>query len=137
VRSHAGGDEKQNLITLCGECHAHPFKRLATAAAGSFVRSGLEIDLSFGDNGIFYLHRRSKRRTAKMARAYKLVVSLSWWLGVVCLTLGVLMKLARPSGVHVFGTVTAHSLLFFAETLFLCTLATWVIESRDAAKPKV
>jgi hypothetical protein len=72
-----------------------------------------------------------------MANVYKLVISLSWWLGMVCLTLGFLMKLVRPSGIQVFGTVTAHSLLFFAMTLFLCTLATWATESRDAAKPKV
>jgi len=54
-----------------------------------------------------------------MASVYKLAISLSWWLGVVCVILGFLMKLVRPSGIRVFGTVTAHSLLFFAGTLFL------------------
>ena len=72
-----------------------------------------------------------------MASVYRLVGSLSWWLGVLCLILGFLMKLIRPSGIQVLGTVTAHSLLFFGGTLFLCTLATWATESRDAAKPKV
>ena len=70
-----------------------------------------------------------------MASVYKLVGSLSWWLGVVCLILGFLMKLVRPLGILVFGVVVPHSLLFFAEILFLCTLATWAMESRDA-KPK-
>ena len=69
-----------------------------------------------------------------MASVYKLVSSLSWWLGVLCLVVGFLMKLVRPSGIQVFGIVTAHSLLFFAGTLFLCTLATWAMEGRNIAK---
>jgi len=69
-----------------------------------------------------------------MASVYKSVGSLSWWLGVLCLILGCLTKLVKPSGIQVFGIVTAHSLLFFAGILFLCTLATWVMERRDAAK---
>jgi hypothetical protein len=67
-----------------------------------------------------------------MASVYKLVGSLSWWLGVLFLIVGFLMKLVRPSGIQVFGIVTAHRLLFFAETLFLCTLATWAMEKREA-----
>jgi hypothetical protein len=72
-----------------------------------------------------------------MASVYKLVGSLSWWFGMLCLLLGVLTKLFKSSGIQAFGTVTAHSLLFFAGTLFLCTLATWVMESLDETKPKV
>ena len=67
-----------------------------------------------------------------MASVYKLVGSLSWWLGVLCMIVGFLMKLVRPSGIQVFGIVVPHSLLFFAEILFLCTLATWAMERRDA-----
>jgi hypothetical protein len=70
-----------------------------------------------------------------MASVYKLVGNVSWWLGVLCLIVGFLTKLIKPSGIQVFGSVTAHSLLFFAGTLFLCTLATWAMGSRDA-KPK-
>jgi hypothetical protein len=70
-----------------------------------------------------------------MASFYKLVGSLSWWLGLICLILGFLTKVFKPSGIIVFGSVTAHSLLFFAAVLFLCALATWATESRDA-KPK-
>jgi len=71
-----------------------------------------------------------------MASVYKSVRSLSWWLGVLGLILGFLIRLVKPSGIEVFGSVTAaHSLLFLAGTLFLCTLATWAMESRDAAKP--
>jgi hypothetical protein len=43
-----------------------------------------------------------------------------------------LTKLVKPDGFQVFGSVSAHSLLFFAEVLFLCTLATWAAEKRDA-----
>jgi len=67
-----------------------------------------------------------------MASVYKLVGSLSWWLGVLCLIAGSLTKLVKPSGIQVFGIVTAHSLVFFAGILFLCTLATWAMERRDA-----
>ena len=67
-----------------------------------------------------------------MASVYKLVSSLSWWLGVFFLIAGLLMKLVRPSGVFVFGIVVPHTLLYFAEVLFLCALATWAMESREA-----
>ena len=53
-----------------------------------------------------------------MASVYKLVGSLSWWLGVLCMIVGFLMKLVRPSGIQVFGIVAPHSLLFFAESFF-------------------
>ena len=66
-----------------------------------------------------------------MAGVYKLVRGLSWWLGVLFLIAGLLMKLVRPSGVLAFGILVPHSLLYFAEILFLCTLATWAMESRD------
>jgi hypothetical protein len=91
------------------------------------------IGLFFCGRGISYFHPESRRRrTAKMASIYKLVGSLSWWLGVLCMIVGFLMKLVRPSGIQVFGIVVPHSLLFFAEILFLCTLATWAMERRDA-----
>jgi hypothetical protein len=67
-----------------------------------------------------------------MASVYKLVRSLSWWLGVLFMIAGFLMKLVRPSGITFLGIVVPHSLLFFAGILFLCTLATWAMESRDA-----
>ncbi len=70
-----------------------------------------------------------------MASLYKLIGSLSWCIGVICLILGFLMKLIKPLGIQVFGSVTAHSLLFFAGTLFLCTLATWAIEHGTPANP--
>ncbi|MFZ0312349.1 MAG: hypothetical protein WAL85_06555 [Candidatus Korobacteraceae bacterium] len=69
-----------------------------------------------------------------MASVYKLVGSLSWWLGVLCLVLGLLMKLAMPLGLKVFGIVTPHSVLFFAGILFLCTLATWAMEHGEGMK---
>jgi hypothetical protein len=95
------------------------------------------ITLFFCDRRISYLHpENQRRRTAEMASVYKLVGSLSWWLGLLCLILGFLTKLVRPSGIQVFGILTAHSLLFFAGILFLCTLATWAMESREA-KPKI
>ena len=67
-----------------------------------------------------------------MASVYKLVRSLSWWLGVLFMIAGFLMKLVRPLGIQVFGIVVPHSLLFFAGILFLCTLATWAMERQDA-----
>jgi hypothetical protein len=67
-----------------------------------------------------------------MASVYKLVGSLSWWLGILCLIVGFLVQVAKPTGIQVFGSVTAHSLLFFAGILFLCTLATWAMEKREA-----
>jgi hypothetical protein len=67
-----------------------------------------------------------------MASVYKLVSSLSWWLGVVFLIGGFLMKVVRPSGVFILGIVVPRTLLYFAEVLFLCTLATWAMESRSA-----
>lgn len=67
-----------------------------------------------------------------MAGVYKLVGSLSWWLGLLSLIAGFLVKVVRPSGIQVFGSVTAHSLVFFAGVLFLCALATWATERRDA-----
>ena len=67
-----------------------------------------------------------------MASVYKLVSSLSWWLGVFFLFAGFLMKVVRPSGVLIFGIVVPHTLLYFAEVLFLCTLATWAMENRGA-----
>jgi hypothetical protein len=67
-----------------------------------------------------------------MASVYKLVGGLSWWLGVFFLIGGFLMKLVRPSGVLIFGIVVPHTLLYFAEVLFLCTLATWAMEYRGA-----
>ena len=70
-----------------------------------------------------------------MAALYKLVLNLSWWLGVVCLVVGTLVKVAKPSGFQLFGTVTAHGVLFFACTLFLCTLATRAIDRAAASKP--
>ncbi len=70
-----------------------------------------------------------------MASVYKLVGRFSWWLGVLSLVLGFLVKLVMPLGVKSFGSVTAHSLLFFAGILFLCTLATWAMEQREATKP--
>jgi len=63
-----------------------------------------------------------------MAGIYKLVGSLSWWLGAISLIAGLLVKLAVPSGIQKFGTTTAHSLVFFAGVLFLCTLATRTME---------
>ncbi len=45
------------------------------------------------------------------------------------------MKVFRPLGIRVFGSVTAHSLLFVAGILFLCTLATWTMQHEEAAKP--
>jgi hypothetical protein len=71
-----------------------------------------------------------------MAGVYKLVGSLSWWLGLLSLIAGFLLKVVRPSGIQLFGSVSAHSLIFFAEVLFLCTLATWAAENQDA-KPKI
>ena len=67
-----------------------------------------------------------------MASVYKFVSSLSWWLGVFFLIAGFVMKVARPAGVGIFGIVVPHTLLYFAEVLFLCTLATWAMENRGA-----
>jgi hypothetical protein len=70
-----------------------------------------------------------------MTSVYKLVSGLSWRLGALSLILGFLVKLVMPLGTKVFGSVTAHSLLFFAGILFLCTFATWTMEERAATKP--
>ena len=91
------------------------------------------MGLFFCDKGICYSRSESQSgRIVKMAGVYKLVGTLSWWLGVLCLIAGGLTKVVKPTGFQVFGSVSAHSLLFFAEVLFLCTLATWAAEKRDA-----
>jgi hypothetical protein len=68
-----------------------------------------------------------------MAALYKLVVTLSWWLGIVCLIAGFLIKLVKPSGIQMFGSITAHSVLYFAAVLFLCALATSTIAASNRA----
>ena len=64
-----------------------------------------------------------------MEGLYKVVGTLAWWLGVISLIAGFVTKLVMPSGIEKFGTTTAHSLVFFAGVLFLCTLATRAMES--------
>jgi len=64
-----------------------------------------------------------------MMGLHKLIAHLSWWLGIVCLIAGFLVKVLKPSGIQMFGTISAHSLLFFAIVLFLCALASSMIDS--------
>jgi len=72
-----------------------------------------------------------------MAGIYKFVSNTSWWLGIVSLIAGFLTKVLKPSGIPLFGSVTAHSLLFFAGVLFLCTLATSAIDAANQPKAKI
>ena len=58
---------------------------------------------------------------------HRLIAHLSWWLGILCLIAGFLVKVLKPGGILMFGTITAHSLLFFAAVLFLCALASSTI----------
>lgn len=63
-----------------------------------------------------------------MAALSKLVLNMSWWIGLISLIAGFLIKLIKPSGIRAFGSITAHNLLYFAIVLFLCALATSAIE---------
>jgi len=58
---------------------------------------------------------------------HKLIAHLSWWLGIISLIAGFVVKLAKPGGILMFGSISAHSLLFFAAVLFLCALASSTI----------
>ena len=64
-----------------------------------------------------------------MMALYKLVFHLSWWLGLISMIAGFLVKVSKPAGIQMFGSITAHSLLYFAGVLFLCALATSSIEA--------
>ena len=66
-----------------------------------------------------------------MTALYKLVFHLSWWVGLISLIAGFLVKVTKPAGIQMFGSITAHGLLYFAAVLFLCALAT---SSIDAAR---
>jgi hypothetical protein len=68
-----------------------------------------------------------------MAALYRLVGTVSWWLGVLSLVAGFVMKFVRPMGIPSLGMIP-HSLLFFAGVLFLCTLATRTMERSEAMK---
>jgi hypothetical protein len=68
-----------------------------------------------------------------MAALYRLVGTLSWWLGLLSLVAGFVMKFVRPMGIQSLGMVP-HNLLFFAGVLFLCTLATRTMEQPQAMK---
>jgi hypothetical protein len=79
-------------------------------------------------------NRTEDNRTITTAGIYKLVGNLSWWLGIV--SLGFLTKLIKPSGIQMFGSVTAHSLVLFASVLFLCSLATSAMEAANRPETK-
>lgn len=64
-----------------------------------------------------------------MMGLHKMIAHLSWWLGIICLIAGFLVKVLKPSGIQMFGSITAHGLLFFAAVLFLCALAASNIEA--------
>jgi hypothetical protein len=57
---------------------------------------------------------------------------------MVNLIAGFLIRLAKPSGISLFGLVTARSFLDFAGVLFLCALATLAMEiaNRPETKPR-
>ena len=55
-----------------------------------------------------------------MAALYRFVGTVSWWLGVLSLVAGFVMKFVRPTGIRSLGMIP-HNLLFFAGVLFLCT----------------
>lgn len=71
-----------------------------------------------------------------MAGIYKLVGIASWWLGMISLIAGFLIRLVKPSGISLFGLVTARSFLAFAAVLFLCTLATSAMEAANRPETK-
>ena len=58
---------------------------------------------------------------------HRLIAHLTWWLGILCLAAGFLVKVLKPAGIAKFGSITAHGLLFFAAVLFLCALASSTI----------
>jgi hypothetical protein len=66
-----------------------------------------------------------------MSGIYKLVGNASWWLGMVNLIAGFLIRLVKPSGISLFGPLTARSFLAFAGVLFLCTMATSAMEAAN------
>lgn len=68
-----------------------------------------------------------------MAALYRFVGTVSWWVGVLSLVAGFVMKFVRPTGIHSLGVIP-HNLLFFAGVLFLCTLATRTMERSEAMK---
>ena len=66
-----------------------------------------------------------------MVGIYRLVANVSWWLGVVNLIAGLLIRLVKPSGISLLGPLTSRSFLAFAGVLFLCTLATTAMEGAN------
>jgi len=66
-----------------------------------------------------------------MPGIYKLLANVSWWLGIISLIGGLLVRLVKPSGISLYGPVTARSFILFAGVLFLCTLATSAMNARN------
>jgi hypothetical protein len=71
-----------------------------------------------------------------MSGIYKLIGNASWLLGMISLIAGFLIRLFKPSGVGLFGLVTARSSLDFAGVLFLCALATLAMEAANRPETK-
>jgi hypothetical protein len=69
-----------------------------------------------------------------MEGLYALVKAVSWWLGLLSLIAGIVTKLVMPTGLQRFGITTAHSLVFLAAVLFLCSLATRSMQSGQAER---
>ena len=66
-----------------------------------------------------------------MTRIYRMIVAISWGLGVLSTLIGVALKLA-PSLAERFNT-TPRAGVIMAGTLFLCALATREMERASSA----
>lgn len=66
-----------------------------------------------------------------MARIYRLVVAITWGLGLLSMLAGVILKLAPDLAAR--ASVTPRGSLIFAAVLFLCALATREMERATAA----
>jgi len=66
-----------------------------------------------------------------MSQLLRVVLQLSWWLGLLTMIAGVVVKLLRYEQ---RVTVTGHTLFLVAGTLFLCTIATRQMQKARASE---
>ncbi|HSS20319.1 MAG TPA: hypothetical protein VLL54_09600 [Pyrinomonadaceae bacterium] len=66
-----------------------------------------------------------------MKQLMRLVINLSWWLGILSVVAAVVIKLLQyEQRVH----VTGHTLFLVATTFFLCVIATREMERMSAGQ---
>jgi hypothetical protein len=66
-----------------------------------------------------------------MKQLMRLVINLSWWLGLINIVAAVVVKLLKAENRVL---VTGHTLFLVAATFFLCVLATREIERMNRSE---